>query len=203
MAEELKGLLEKIKREGFDAAEERGRAIEAEAARRAEETIRNAEQSAARIIAEANSKMAAAEEGGRQSLKQAARDVLISLRQEITAMLGKVIAANVRKGLNAEDLAKMIPAMVKSGPRAEKDSVIISLNKEDLDKIEKAFFAQLGEEAKKKITLKYAADIKSGFTISYDSGRSYYDFTDLALAEYIAAHLKPQLAKMLEEAAGA
>ena len=201
MAEELKELLEKIRREGIDAAEERAREIEAQARRRSEEIIRGAEKRSSDIISEAEARIAKAEESGRQSLKQAARDTLISLHQEIAAMLDKIVAAHINKALGTEELAKILIAIIKDAGSSAKDKTVISLKKEDLDKVEKALFAELGAEAKKAVMLKHAAGINGGFTISYDSGRSYYDFTDKALAEYMAAYLRPELAKRLEEAA--
>ena len=45
----------------------------------------------------------------------------------------------------------------------------------------------------KKIILKPAEEISGGFTISFDNGKSCYDFTDKALAEYIGTYLKPKL----------
>ena len=203
MAEELKELLEKIQREGIDAAEEKGRAIEDEARRRAGEILRNAEKEAARIFSLAQDRIVTAEDGGRRSLAQAARDTLISLRQEIATTLDRIVTAHVHKALGAEELTKMILALVKEAGCAGKEKTIVSLKKEDLDKIEKTLFGELGAEARKSIVLRHAADIKGGFTISYDNGKSCYDFTDRSLAEYIAAYLKPQLAKRLEEATGA
>jgi V/A-type H+-transporting ATPase subunit E len=201
MAEELKELLEKIQREGIDAAEERARAIEAEARHRADEIIRSAGERAAGIVSEAQARIAKEESSGRQSLKQAARDTLISLHQEIVSMLDKIVTTHVHKALSADELTKIILVLVKDVGCAGKEKTIVSLKKEDLEKIEKALFGELGAEAKRSIVLKHAAGIKGGFTISYDSGKSYYDFSDKALAEYITAYLKPELAKRLEEAA--
>jgi V/A-type H+-transporting ATPase subunit E len=202
MAEELRELLEKIKREGVDAAEEKARIIEDDARRRADIIIQNAGKEASRIAAEANNRIAAAEDGSRKALTQAARDTLISLRQEIASMLDRIITAHVHKALGAEELARMILTLVKEAGCAGKEKTIISLRKEDLEKLEKTLFGELSSEARKNIVLRHAADIKGGFTISYDSARSCYDFTDRALAEYIAAYLKPKLAKILEEAGG-
>jgi hypothetical protein len=42
--------------------------------------------------------------------------------------------------------------------------------------------------------------MSGGFTISFDSGRSCYDFTDRALAAYIGTYLKPKLNQILQEA---
>jgi len=42
-------------------------------------------------------------------------------------------------------------------------------------------------------------EISGGFTISFDSGKSCYDFTDKALADYIGTYLKPKLNQILQE----
>lgn len=201
MAEELKELLEKIQREGIDAAAERGRAIEAEARGRADEIIRLAEQSAARVMAEARSSIATAEESGRRSLEQASRDTIISLHQEIAATLGRTVSTHVHKELGTGELTKMIIALVKDADCAGKEKTIISLRKEDLEKIEKGLIGELGPEVRKGIVLRHSADIKGGFTISYDSGKSHYDFTEGSLADYISAYLKPELARILKKTA--
>jgi vacuolar-type H+-ATPase subunit E/Vma4 len=48
--------------------------------------------------------------------------------------------------------------------------------------------------------LRPAEEISGGFTISFDDGKSCYDFTDKALAEYIGIYLKPKLNQILMEA---
>jgi vacuolar-type H+-ATPase subunit E/Vma4 len=93
-------------------------------------------------------------------------------------------------------LSKILSSLIKN--YSAKENVIISLNKEDLRKLEKGLLDTLKEEVRKGITLRPSDDIQAGFIISYDSGKSYYDFTDTALAEYIGLHLKPKLKEILE-----
>jgi vacuolar-type H+-ATPase subunit E/Vma4 len=61
--------------------------------------------------------------------------------------------------------------------------------------------ARLREETGKKIIVRPSGDISHGFSISFDSGKSCYDFSDKALAEYIGTYLKPRLNRILGEAA--
>ncbi|PIW68507.1 MAG: V-type ATP synthase subunit E, partial [Candidatus Omnitrophica bacterium CG12_big_fil_rev_8_21_14_0_65_42_8] len=53
-------------------------------------------------------------------------------------------------------------------------------------------------EAKKGIVVRASDEISVGFTISFDAGKSQYDFTDKALAEYIGVYLKPKLSEILK-----
>jgi vacuolar-type H+-ATPase subunit E/Vma4 len=197
MTEELKGLIEKIQQEGIQAAEEKAKAIEDQARRAADRAVEEAGKEAEKIIADAKGKALLMEEGGKAALKQAGRDFLISLRKEIAAMLDRVVTAHVHKALTAEELAVLITDLVKDSRLDAKKGIIISLRKEDLEKLEKGLFNELRGEIKKGVTLKASDEIEGGFLISYDSGRSYYDFTDKALAHYISLQLKPKLAGIL------
>ena len=197
----MKELIEKIQLEGVKAAEEKALAIESHAQKKADEIIQNADKESKRIILDAREQIARLEAGAKNSVKQAARDTMLSLKKEITAMLERLVANHVHKALSPEDLAKILTVIVKGCGGENRDKIVISLKKEDLEKVEKALFSELGHEAKKGITLKVTADIHGGFLISYDSGKSYFDFSDKALAEYLALHLKTSLADIVKEAA--
>lgn len=202
MAEELKELLEKIRREGIEVAEEQARRIEAEARARGAAIVADASKEAGRMVADAEERIAKAEASMRRTLEQASRDTLIALRKEIGATLDRIVSAHVHHALSSDELTRVILALVKDAGSAGRERMVISLKKEDLERVEKALLGELGAEARKHIILKHAGDIKGGFTISYDSGKSYYDFTDRALAEYLAQALKPELGNILRESAG-
>ncbi|NQU73603.1 MAG: hypothetical protein HQ547_02710 [Candidatus Omnitrophica bacterium] len=199
MSEELKGLIEKIQQEGVKAGEDRARDIEQQAKGQAKDIVEKAKREAEKLIAEAKDKAVKTEESTKTSLKQAGRDLLLGLRKEINSMLDRLISSRVREALNPGALAKIITLLVKE--HKEKGDIIISLKKEDIENLEKGFLGELNEETKKGITLKPSEDIHGGFIISYDGGKSHYDFTDKALAEYIGQYLKPKLDEVLKDTA--
>lgn len=201
MAETLKELIDKIQTEGIKAALEKAKGIEEEAKRHAEAIIEKATKEAKAIVEKAREDIRKMEEGGKAALKQAGRDLLLTLRGEITALLERLTVAEVRKALTGDDLVKIIAALIKDAAGKEEGKVIISLNKEDIANLEKGFLGKLSNEVKKGIDLKPTEEIQGGFLISFDSGKSYFDFTDKALAEYLAMHLKPALANFLKDAA--
>jgi len=201
MAEEIKELIAKIQTEGIQQAENKAKAIEAEAKRRAEIILEEARKESAKIISIAKEDSAKMEEAGRLALKQAARDSLLNLRKEINRLLDKIILMRVSEALGPQELQKLINSLFKEHAGEEKAGAVISLKKEDLEKLEKGFLQELKEKVKSGITLKSTADISGGFTISFDSGKSHLDFTDHALAEYLSSLLKPKLAELLKEIA--
>jgi V/A-type H+-transporting ATPase subunit E len=200
MAEEIRDLIEKINQEGIKAAEEKAQNIEAAAKQRADDILAQAKLEAKEIIAAAKDRVRREDEKGKTLLVQAGRDLLLSLRKEINAMLGSIVISDIQQALIPEALFKLLSEMVKNYCAGENSDITVFLNKEDLEILEKNFLHKLREETKKKIILKPVEEISGGFTISFDSGKSCYDFTDKALAEYIGAYVKPKLNRILKEA---
>ncbi len=197
MAEEIKGLIEKIKQEGIEAAEKKAKEIEQEATKKAEQIIVEAKEQAQRMISEAGAKAKKDELATKSALQQAGRDLLISLKKQILAMLDKVVLAQVSLALNPQELAKILATIIKEQKETPAQEIIISLKKEDAEALQKHFFSGLKEETKKGIILRPSEEIRAGFMISFDQGKSHYDFTDQALVEYIARYLKPKLSELL------
>lgn len=198
MAEEIKALIEKIQQEGVQAAQAKAQAITEEANIQAKLILSRAKQEADKILNEAQVKISKMQESAQASLKQAARDLLIKLHAEINSKLEKLITLRAREALSPQELARIISRLISDYGAQEKGQVIISLSKEDLEKIENSFLEGLKEEVKKGITLRAQEDISAGFIISFDAGRSSFDFTDKALAEHLAAYLKPGVAELLQ-----
>ncbi|MFA5410686.1 MAG: V-type ATP synthase subunit E family protein [Candidatus Omnitrophota bacterium] len=197
MAEDIKALIDKINREGVLAAEEKASKIEEQAKAGAKEILEKAQSQAEKILKQAQENISLMQEKEKSLLQQAGRDLLLVLRQEINATLDKLINAQVQDALTPESLSKILSSAIKNAPSAAKEEIIVSLNKDDLETLEKGFLAKLKEETKKKITLKSQDAIRAGFVISYDGGKSQFDFSDKALAEYIGNFLKPKLKDIL------
>ena len=201
MPEDIQSLLEKIHREGVKAAEEKARQIEEEANHKAADVLAAAREEAARIVAAAEAEGARFTERGEAAVAQAGRNLLLTLRNEIAATLERLVRSQVHAAMTPEALARIIEGLLaRAGAEGE---VVLSLREEDRAKLEQGFLAGLRDELKKGIVLKSSEDIQGGFTISYDAGRSHYDFSDAALAEHLCSHLRPPLNDLLKAAAGA
>ncbi|MFA4993055.1 MAG: V-type ATP synthase subunit E family protein [Candidatus Omnitrophota bacterium] len=198
MAEEIKDLIARIQQEGVMAAEKQAAQIKTEADSMSRKIIAEAKIQAEKIIEQANLEAKKLDDSTNASLKQAGRDLLISLRKEINSMLDKLVKSNMRQVLNMEELTRIIRDLIKNAPLSLGSQIVISLAQQDKDKIEKEFLMQLAEETKKQIILNSADGIDGGFIISFDSGKSTFDFSTQALAEYIAGSLKPGLNKILK-----
>jgi vacuolar-type H+-ATPase subunit E/Vma4 len=200
MAEDIKNLIEKIQKEGVKVAEDKAREIEEKARLQVSQIMEKAKKQAEGIICDAQDTVAKMEESAKVSLKQSGRDLLIAVKTEVNNILNKLITSSVRQSLDAQELSKIITTLVKEHKGKDKEGIIVSLNKADLEKLEKGFLGELKEEIKKGLTLKPSEDISGGFIISYDSGKSHFDFTDKALADYIGSYIKPKIGEILNPA---
>jgi V/A-type H+-transporting ATPase subunit E len=200
MAEEIRDLIEKINQEGIRAAEEKAQNIEAAAKQRADDILAQARREAEEMIAAAQDRIRREDEKGKTLLAQAGRDMLLSLRKEMNAMLGRIMVSDIQHALTPEALFTLVSEMVRNYSAGESSDVTVFLKEEDVQVLEKFFLNKLREETKKKIMLRPAEEISGGFTISFDNGKSCFDFTDKALAEYIGTYVKPKLHQILKEA---
>jgi V/A-type H+-transporting ATPase subunit E len=200
MAEEIRDLIEKINQEGIKAAEEKAQKIEAAAKQRADEILAQAKLEAAEMTAVSKDRIRREDEKGKALLAQAGRDLLLSLRKEINAMLERILVSDIQQALTPEALFILLSEVVKNYGAGEGNDITVTLKKENLETLEKNFMQKLKEETKRRIIMRPSEEISGGFTISFDSGKSCYDFTDKALAEYIGTYLKPRLSQILKEA---
>lgn len=198
MAQEIKDLIAKIQQEGVQAAQTQAAQIKAEAERKSLQIISEAKSEAQKIIEQAQAQAQKTQDSTQAALKQAGRDLLISLRQEITMMLDRLVKLDLRQALTVEELAKIITVLIKDAPLTLGSQIVVSLNPPDKERLEQGFLRQLVEETKKTIVLKSAAGIESGFIISFDAGKSIFDFSGQALSDYLSNALRPELTKILK-----
>ncbi len=198
MAQEIKDLIAKIQAEGIKIAEEKAKEIEARALAAAEKIINQANSQGKKIIADATEQVVKDRHSAEASLNQAGRDFLILLKSRINVMLDKLVTENIRQSLTSEELAKIILLLIKGAGNKSGAEVTITLSREDAELLEKSFLSKLILESKTQIVLKSSDEISAGLRISFDAGKSHFDFSDKALAEYICANIKPELNRILK-----
>ncbi|RJP27288.1 MAG: hypothetical protein C4533_07405 [Candidatus Omnitrophota bacterium] len=198
MPEDIKGLIQKIQEEGIKAAQDKARKIEEEAALKASGIVAEARKEAERLIKQAKDNIAREEESSKAMLSQAGRDFIITLKREVNNILDRIIDLQVKEALTPQELGNMMNSIIKGCNKSSKEDIIISVSKADIEKLSDTFLAKLKNEAKREIVLKQSQEISAGFIISFDSGKSHFDFTDKALAEFIGSQIKPKLKEILE-----
>lgn len=198
---QLQELIDQIKKDGVQAAENQAEAILVSAKTEADKIIADAKAQADKIIATAKSENDKVVKSGEDAIRQAGRNLLISFRESVTRELKTLVAQNVNAVYSSDDLKKLIINMVEcwaSKPDAEDVSVI--LNSTDLNKLEEALLAELKSKMMNGVTLKANDNFDGGFRIATDNGTVYYDYSAEAVTDMLSNYLSPRVTALLKEA---
>ena len=199
MADQIKELLDKIQAEGVQAAQDKAREIEKESRAKADWIVQKADAQAKKILEDAKEASDRMQASGQAALQQAARDVILSLKKEIFAMLERLIAAQVSAALTPEALSAIISSLVRAYADKSDSAVIVYLNEQDIKTLEGHFLKELQDQSRKGVELRSQDGISAGFVVSFDNGKSQFDFTDREMAVYLASLLKPSIAHLLDD----
>ncbi len=200
MAEKLKELLEKINREGVEQAQEKARSIESGAKADAEKVLVDARNDAQKIIEDAKSQARKTKETTEAALKHAARDLVLSLKDEIKRIFSRITAGETAKAMSVENMAVTLRSLIerfieKGGKNSD---IRVLLKKEDLEKLKNAAILKLEQKLKSGMEFKPSPNVNAGFSISFDKGKSFFDFTDEGLTAALCVYLNPELSRLFK-----
>ena len=205
MADELQSLLSRINEEGVKKAEAEREGILSEARRQAENIVREAKANAESIEKEARENADLLVQKGRQSLQQASRDTLLSLRMQLQERLRAVVRTSVTEALDAQALADIVVDFIKAyqsqGDQVERLEVL--LPEDRLDDLKSTLLNKLGRDLRENTRISPVPDLEGGFRVAVNESDVYYDFSDEALAEVLCTYLNPQLAELVQAASEA
>jgi V/A-type H+-transporting ATPase subunit E len=195
---QLKELIETIKSEGVENAEAKAAEIVGEAEKKRNEIIASAEKEASEIRKKAEADAEMMKATADESIRQAGRDLILSLEASITKLLDSVVRQESASALKGEGLEKSILALLSSW-NEESDSIDLLRPGDELERIEKSLLGKLSEKMKGGVSLKPAPGIDAGFRIAEKDGSAYYNFTADGIAEMLSQYVNPKLSALLRE----
>ena len=199
---QLQELIDKIKKDGIESATEEAAGIKKEAQDEASRIVAAAQKEATDIVNRGKADAERLEKAGKAALEQASRNLLLTFRMEIQALLDKIIAQAAASAYNENTLKTILPELLKAwGAKGGVDSVNLLLSEGDLGKLKAWAPGALAAELKKGIELKSDRNLSAGFKVANKDGSAYYDFSADSVAELLSAYLNPQLAEILKAAA--
>ncbi len=199
MAEQLQELLERINREGVEKAEKKAAAIVAEAEAKAREIVESAEKRAAEREAAAETAAGRLKENAEKAIGQSARNVMLSLEDEVRKYFDRILTTAIGESLTPEAMTAAILKLVEKAAAqiGGDESVEIGIAPGDAKKISDGLLAGFRKEAEGKLTINPVPSVEAGFTISFDGGKSSYDFTDTGLRDLLSTYLSPHLKEII------
>ena len=201
MEVQLQELLDKIKTEGVQAAEQESARIRQQAEKNVRELLQKAQQEASEIVARAREEAARFEQTTREAMKQAARNTILGVRRGVVEIFNSLLRQETREALSGKGLEEAIVALLKAWPGKEIPTLEALLPPRDLERLEKGLKGRLVEELKKGFELRPLPALEAGFRIGLKDGSAYYDFSDQGIAEILAEYLNPRLSELMSQAA--
>ncbi len=200
MDAQLKELIETIKTEGVETAEARAQEIVDAAQKRADDIVHAAKQEADEIRKHAQDEARKSRRSGEAALRQAARDLILSVQNRLLKIFEHVVVENVDKAYTDSVLSEAIVALVKSFAEKGETSLEVLVSEKSAAAIESAMRKEFTDQLRTGVQISGSAAVKSGFRVSEENGSVYYDFTAEGVAEALSVHLTPRLQEIIRNA---
>ena len=198
MSEELQGLLNKIQAEGLEKAENERARLVAEAKAQAESIIADAKAQAEKIRKDAEADAEASRKKADAAVKQAARDVIISLKDDLQEKLRAVVREATAQAMTPEAMAGLIAKIAEQfAQKAEAGSEII-LSKQEREEAAQKLIGCLPDVLKKNASIQLGRGFAAGFKVGFNNSEVFCDFSDEALTDVICEFVGKKLADVIK-----
>jgi len=195
---QLQELIDKIKKDGIEAAGVDAERVRTEAEAEARRIVEAARKEAEALVFKAKADADRFVKAASAALEQASRNLVLSFKDEIGTLLNLIINREATSAYSDESLKLVLPEILKAWSTKGVDSLDLLLPPEALGRLESFFSQKLTAELKKGVTLKGDRMVGAGFRIAAKDGSSYYDFSADSVAELLSAYLNPRLAEILK-----
>ncbi|MBC8180980.1 hypothetical protein H8E88_07635 [candidate division KSB1 bacterium] len=196
----LDSLIEKIRKEGIEDAQQKADEIISDAKKQAVTVLDDAKKESAKIVEDGKRQADQFQQNAIADLRQAVRNAELLLKEKIDGLFDNVfkkeVAAVLRPNFLNELVTNILDNWAKNG-----DTEII-LNEKDKQELENLLFSGLKKELQDSVTIKVSPDVSNGFRIGLKGEQVYYDFSDAAIAEVLKSLINPRLKEILEKQNG-
>lgn len=198
---QLQELIDQIKKDGVEVAENEAKNIVDSAKSEAERIVADAKAQADKILAEAKAENEKMVKSSDDAIRQAGRNLLISFRESVTKELDAIIGETVNSVYSADSLSQLVVNVVESwANKPDVENIEVILNSNDVRLLEKTALSSLKERISKGVTLKANDNFDGGFRIAVNDGGAYYDYSTEAVVDMMSNYLSPKVVKLLKEA---
>jgi V/A-type H+-transporting ATPase subunit E len=201
MADDLQSLLDRIQKDGVDKAQVEARQIVESAKAQATRLLAEAQSSAAQIRKTAEEQAAQTQERSVSALQQAARDVVLGLKETLAETLQQIATRKIESTLTTETLQKLLTEVVRAyfqSPHPRPIELLVPVAQQQ--QLTAFFMTEFSAALAQGLTLQGDRSLLAGFKVSITADHVEHDFTPAALAEAFSRLLRPQLGEIVRSA---
>lgn len=197
MEVKLENLIEKIKKEGVQEAKKESEEIIKKANEERAGIIEGARKEADKILGKAKEEAERFKKNADSAVKQAVRDVILLVREQLEGLCDSVLRKRVGETLDPEFIKDLVVRIVNTwSPGVASLEVVV--NEKDKKRLEEILCSEVKKETKDCLLIKVNNDIEKGFRIGVKGENVYYDFTDQSILESLKVLLNPEIAKLVD-----
>lgn len=197
---QLKELIDAINRDGVDKARRAGEEILRQSQEEAARIVADARAQADALLAKARQEREQLERSGRESLQQASRDLMLKVRKQLESLFAALLKEKARGVLQDGEIALAIAAMIANWSPDQRQGIEIVLPKARFEPMAKALRQALAGKIAAGIEIKAAAEVADGFRVAEKDGQAYFDFSAASVAENLSVFLNPIMAGIIADA---
>jgi vacuolar-type H+-ATPase subunit H len=183
----LEGLIAILKKEAIEAAEKQAGEIVAKAREEARAMLEEAAATKAEILQHAEAEANATREKGESALRQAARDLRVSVRNDLLTLLKAVLEREVENAFSPELIEKAVLKILENVGSGASLELSGNLGAELADQIQYRLQAS-GDWG----SISRDASLVNGFAISREHEGWTYQVTPEEVTELLHAYLSPK-----------
>ncbi|MBL7092442.1 hypothetical protein ISS22_00575 [candidate division KSB1 bacterium] len=196
----LDSLIEKIRKEGIEDAQQKADEIISDAKKQAVTVLDDAKKESAKIVEDGKRQADQFQQNAIADLRQAVRNAELLLKEKIDGLFDNVFKKEVAAVLRPNFLNELVTNILDNW--AKNGDTEIVLNEKDKQELENLLFSGLKKELQDSVTIKVSPDVSNGFRIGLKGEQVYYDFSDAAIAEVLKSLINPRLKEILEKQNG-
>ncbi len=193
----LESLIEKIKKEGVQEAQQKSEQIINQARQKEKEIIQKAKKEAERIKKEGEREVNKLQKSSEESLKQSARNLILSVREKLTLIFDNILKRETEEALRPKALTEILGKIIDKWSPKEDKILEVLVSQEDKEELSRLLLTKFKGKAEGKFEIKSSKLIKKGFQVGVKGEDTYYDFSDEGIIESLSLFLNPYLSSLI------
>lgn len=190
----LNELIIKVKSEAIETAEKEAQQIIDNARKKAENHLKQAEDKKNQLLEEAQTEAEATLNKGEIALKQAARDVQLSVKNDLHKLFKSVLAAEIKAAFTPELYAAVITKLIDNVGSNVEIALPDNLQEEVIAAIQKKI-----TEANQSAAIVKKQQLFSGLSVTKTDEGWSYDITAEEVSELLNQHLSAKWVQLLNK----
>ncbi len=175
MEQQIQDLINSIKKEGIDSANEEKRKIIEEAEAKAQAIIKEANAEKDKLLSDSVKQIEKERESLKESLRMAARDLSLSFRKEVEGKIQALLDEKVKEAFDYETLKSLLKTVIEAEFKGDVTVVLPLEKKKD---VALSLASELASELTKGVDLTFSASLQGGFRVVSKDGRAFIDLSD-------------------------